>query len=112
MSIVGNQLDVCVLDFGDQLIDGGHEILSALVGAFNQQRPSVCCEQRIPSSSCPALHFAAPQMRETSDVAGTPRMPKRGEQVFKRESGRNAILHAALQHSTLSLRDASDRNPA
>jgi hypothetical protein len=79
ISIVGNQFDVCVLDFGDQPIDGEHELLSALVRAVDQQPPGVCCERIIASSVRPSLYFAETQMCETTDVIGTPSMPKCAE---------------------------------
>jgi hypothetical protein len=75
MSIVGNQLDVCVLDLGDQPVDGEHELLSVPVGAIRQQRASVRGKHVIASGARPALYLASAQMRETSDVTGTPCVP-------------------------------------
>ena len=92
---------MCVLDLGDQPIDGEHEILSALVWAIGQQRPSVCCEHVIATSARPALYFPGAQMCEPTNVIGTLRMPKRGKQGLERESGGKAVLHVAVQHSTL-----------
>jgi len=40
-------------------------------------------------------------MCEPTNVIGTLRMPKRGKQVLERESGGKAVLHVAVQHSTL-----------
>ena len=91
---------MCVLDFGNQSIDGEHELLAVSVGALGQQRPSVCGELIIPSSARPALYFAGAQLCETTDVTGVPGVPKRSEQVLERESGGDAVLHVALQHST------------
>jgi len=80
--VVGNQLDVCMLDLGDQLIDGEHELLSVPVGAICQQRASVPGKHIVASSARPALYLAIAQVRETSHVTGAPCMPQCSKYVF------------------------------
>jgi hypothetical protein len=100
-----DQLDVCVLDLGDQPVDSEHELLSVPIWAICQQRASMCHEHVIAPIACPALYLTVAHMHQAADVIGTPCMPKGGEHVFERYLGGESALHVAVQHSTCARRD-------
>jgi hypothetical protein len=79
-----NQLDVCVLELGDQPVDSEHELLSVPIRAVCQQCMSMCHEDVIAPSSGPPLYLKVAHMRQATDITDTPCMPKGGEHVFER----------------------------
>jgi hypothetical protein len=99
--IARNQLDVRLLDFGDQPVDGEHEFVSVPIGAVRQQCAGMCHEHVIAPGSRPALHLGVAHMREAGDITGTPRMPKGREHVFERELDGARRVHVAVQHNSL-----------
>jgi hypothetical protein len=99
IATMSNQLDVRVLDLGDQPVDSEHELLSVPIRTICQQRASVRHKLAIAPSAGPALYLAVTHMRQAADVIGTPRMPECGEHVFERKLGGEVVFHAAVQHS-------------
>jgi hypothetical protein len=80
-----SQLDVCVLDFGDQPVDREHEVIPVAIGTVRQQCAGTGLERVVATCSRPALYLRIAHVRQSSDVARAPGMPKLGKQILQSE---------------------------
>jgi len=102
---VRNEIDgeatVRELDVRDQRVDCPRQVVSAAVWTAGEEFLRMSYQKVVASTASPALYLGKAQMRESTQIACSSRMPKLRQQIFERGLQVGIRGHAALQHSDL-----------